>query len=70
MGGAAYSAEPDGIIAYMPKMARNTLIVVLLIWSGFAYPWFDRGCDIAEAYTAVFEYGVPQGLEPFPACYG
>ncbi|MER7054472.1 MULTISPECIES: hypothetical protein [unclassified Streptomyces] len=54
----------------MSKVARNTLIVGLLIWSGFAYPWFDRGCDIAEAYTAVFEYGVPQGLEPLPACYG
>ncbi|MFE2280183.1 hypothetical protein ACFXAE_23735 [Streptomyces sp. NPDC059454] len=56
--------------AGMPKRTRSTLVVVLLIWSLFAFPWFDKGCDIAEAYTAVIKYGVPEGLEPLPACYG
>ncbi|GAA2555735.1 MULTISPECIES: hypothetical protein [Streptomyces] len=41
-----------------------------LVWSLFAFPWWDKGCDIAEAYTAVFKYGAPEGLEPLPACYG
>ncbi|MFD7684860.1 hypothetical protein [Streptomyces sp. NPDC059781] len=54
----------------MSKGTRSTLVVVLLVWSLFAFPWFDKGCDIAEAYTAVIKYGVPEGLEPLPACYG
>ncbi|MER6622628.1 hypothetical protein [Streptomyces sp. NPDC000931] len=56
--------------ADMSKGTRSTLVVVLLVWSLFAFPWFDKGCDIAEAYTAVIKYGVPEGLEPLPACYG
>jgi len=56
--------------ACMSKGTRWTLVAVLLVWSLFAYPWYDKGCDIAEAYTAVLEYGVPEGLEPLPACYG
>ncbi|WP_158075109.1 hypothetical protein [Streptomyces sp. CB02400] len=54
----------------MSKGTRSALAVVLLVWSLFAFPWFDKGCDIAEAYTAVIRYGVPEGLEPLPACYG
>ncbi|MCW5254223.1 MULTISPECIES: hypothetical protein [unclassified Streptomyces] len=54
----------------MPKGLRWVLVVLVLIWSLFAYQWYDKGCDIAEAYTAVLKYGVPEGLEPLPACYG
>ncbi|WP_158713686.1 hypothetical protein [Streptomyces sp. NRRL WC-3626] len=54
----------------MSKVTRRTLVIAFVIWSFFAYPWFDRGCDIAEAYTAVIKYGTPEGMEPLPACYG
>ncbi|CAM5715491.1 hypothetical protein GCM10010266_62500 [Streptomyces griseomycini] len=55
---------------YMTKKASRTLVAVFAFWSLFAFPWFEKGCDIAEAYTAVLRYGLPEGLEPLPACYG
>ncbi len=55
---------------YMSKKTSRTFVAVFVLWSLFAFPWFDKGCDIAEAYTAVLRYGLPEGLEPLPACYG
>ncbi|MET9152221.1 hypothetical protein [Streptomyces griseoflavus] len=54
----------------MSKKTSRTFVAVFVLWSLFAFPWFDKGCDIAEAYTAVLRYGLPEGLEPLPACYG
>ncbi|MEZ3178733.1 hypothetical protein KYY02_08450 [Streptomyces pimonensis] len=54
----------------MPKGTRSALVVVLPVRSLFASAWSGRGCDSAEAYTAVLGYGVPEGLEPLPACHG
>ncbi|MEU7468656.1 hypothetical protein AB0A94_08875 [Streptomyces sp. NPDC044984] len=54
----------------MSKGTCSTLVIVLPARSLFAFPWFDQGRGIAEAYTAVITYGVPEGLEPLPARHG
>ncbi|MFD7866874.1 hypothetical protein [Streptomyces sp. NPDC057682] len=44
-------------------------VIVLVIWSLFAFQWMDKGCDVVHAYKAVITYGTPEGLEFLPACH-
>ncbi|MEU3227558.1 hypothetical protein ABZ695_30910 [Streptomyces sp. NPDC006976] len=52
----------------MSKLVGWACVIAFVIWSLVAVQWMDKGCDAVEAYTAVFEYGVPEGLEFLPAC--
>ncbi|MFI6947685.1 hypothetical protein [Streptomyces sp. NPDC050422] len=63
-----YSAAGERNIAYMSKFMGWVVVLALAIWSVFAFQWLDKGCDAVEAYTAVFTYGTPEGLEFLPAC--
>lgn len=66
--GREYSAECAGIFANMSKLVGWACVIAFVIWSLVAVQWMDKGCDAVEAYAAVFEYGVPEGLEFLPAC--
>lgn len=63
-----YSVTGGRNIAYMSKPLRWVVVLALVIWSVFAFQWMNTGCDVVEAYTAVFAYGTPEGLEFLPAC--
>ncbi|MFI8962061.1 hypothetical protein ACIGO8_08090 [Streptomyces sp. NPDC053493] len=57
------------------RLSRNTkivaVLVALLVWTGLASGWTDKGCDfVPQSYFLVISHGTPdsdEGCEPEPS---